>query len=34
MGQVVLNADASLRGNYIVSVSNNQDLNTARQIIL
>jgi hypothetical protein len=34
IGQIVLTAKASLRGNYILSVSNDKDLKIAKQIIL
>jgi hypothetical protein len=34
VGQVILNSSATLHGNYIISVSNGQGLNIARQIIL
>jgi hypothetical protein len=34
VGQIILAAKASLKGNYIVSVSNDQDLKIAKQIIL
>lgn len=33
-GQVVLNTTASLKGNYIISLSNGQDLNVASKVIL
>jgi len=34
VGQLTLNANSNLKGNYIVSVSNGQDVSVAKQIIL
>ena len=34
VGQVILNSSANMHGNYIISVSNGQGLNIARQVIL
>jgi hypothetical protein len=34
VGQVILNSSATLHGNYIISISNGQGLNIAREVIL
>ena len=34
MGQYILNLDGSLKGNYVVSVSNGKGINIAQKIIL